>query len=117
MSQTPTPQTSNSKPKPPNPNPKPQTTNTKYHLRTPNPQRQTVNRKPRTPGNALRLWTTLELTQDPILLAGFGLGLCANSLLLAQIIAFASRDRVSFFDLYTSDLRDTPSVSDEQGGV
>lgn len=61
-------------------------------------------------GNALRLWTTLELTQDPILLAGFGLGLGANSLLLAQIVWFASRDRVSLFDLYTSDLRDAPQA-------
>lgn len=39
-------------------------------------------------GNALRAWTTSELTQDPLLLAGFGLGFSANLSILLQILFF-----------------------------
>lgn len=39
-------------------------------------------------GNAIRVFTTLQLTRDPLLLSGFVFGLTLNSILFAQIILY-----------------------------
>ena len=79
-----------------------------------------------TAGNALRAWTTLTLTHDPILLAGFGAGVRArpcsaqlersrlmhfpwpqfavNGVLLGQVLYFGLlRERRSLSQLYSAD--------------
>ena len=79
-----------------------------------------------TAGNALRAWTTLTLTHDPILLAGFGAGFRArpcsaqlersrlmhfpwpqfavNGVLLGQVLYFGLlRERRSLSQLYSAD--------------
>ena len=39
-------------------------------------------------GNAVRIFTTLQLTQDPLLLGGFVAGFAVNAALLAQIYVY-----------------------------
>jgi len=39
-------------------------------------------------GNAVRIFTTLQLTQDPLLLGGFVAGFAVNAALLAQIYLY-----------------------------
>lgn len=39
-------------------------------------------------GSGVRVFTTLRLTKDPLLLAGFCSGACLNGLLLGQILAY-----------------------------
>mgnify|MGYP001490428280 CR=1 FL=1 len=56
-------------------------------------------------GNALRLWTTRELTGDPLLTAGFTVGLAANGVLLMQILAFSFQEGKSIVDIFTSDFK------------
>ena len=60
-------------------------------------------------GNALRLWTTRELTGDPLLTAGFTVGLAANGVLLMQILAFSFQEGKSIVDIFTSDFEKKPS--------
>ena len=60
-------------------------------------------------GNALRLWTTRELTGDPLLTAGFTVGLAANGVLLMQILAFSFQEGKSIVDIFTSDFEKEPS--------
>ena len=60
-------------------------------------------------GNALRLWTTRELTGDPLLTAGFTVGLTANGVLLMQILAFSFQEGKSIVDIFTSDFEKKPS--------
>ena len=43
-------------------------------------------------GNALRIFTTLQLTQDPLLLGGFVAGFAVNAALLAQIFVYGEGD-------------------------
>lgn len=40
-------------------------------------------------GNSIRIFTTLTLTKDPLLLCGFGLGFSLNALLLGQIMFYS----------------------------
>ena len=44
-----------------------------------------------TAGNAVRIFTTLQLTGDGILLAGYIVGLCLNFALLLQILVYGER--------------------------
>jgi len=61
-------------------------------------------------GNALRWWTTQELTHDPLLLAGFAIGFGANALLLSQILFYGTmREGKSLLQLYTSDFTSNDS--------
>ena len=60
-------------------------------------------------GNALRLWTTRELTGDPLLTAGFTVGLAANGVLLMQILAFSFQEGKSIVDIFMSDFEKKPS--------
>jgi hypothetical protein len=41
-----------------------------------------------TAGNAIRVFTTMQLTHDMLLLAGFGAGFLLNAILLAQTLAW-----------------------------
>ncbi|MGB1603462.1 MAG: PQ-loop repeat-containing protein, partial [Promethearchaeia archaeon] len=52
-------------------------------------------------GNALRLWTTRELTGDPLLTAGFTVGLAANGVLYEAGIV-AVQQGVGGVDMVTS---------------
>ena len=40
-------------------------------------------------GNSIRIFTTLTLTKDPLLLLGFVLGFCLNAALLGQILFYS----------------------------
>ena len=40
-------------------------------------------------GNSIRIFTTLTLTKDPLLLLGFALGFSLNGALLGQILFYS----------------------------
>ena len=46
-----------------------------------------------TAGNAVRVFTTVQLTQDPLLLAGFSLGFLVNGALFAQILYYGAQSK------------------------